>query len=57
MSAPELSPEEAAVVARFEAAEAAPESWVQQHTSEPGCFCGPYRVGTLGVWTHRMVEP
>jgi len=50
----EFSPTEAAMVARFDAAEPVPESYVRQHRSEHDCWCGPIQVGTLGVWTHRM---
>lgn len=51
--ASDLWPDEAATVARFEAAEPAPESYVRQHVSEETCWCGPVQVGTLGVWTHQ----
>lgn len=52
--APDLSGTEAATVARFEAAEPAPESYVRQHQMEADCWCKPRSVGTLGVLTHNM---
>lgn len=49
----DFTPEQAAKLAEFEAAPAAPESYVRQHVSEATCWCGPIQVGTLGVWTHQ----
>lgn len=52
MTAPELSPEEAAIVAKFDAAPELPEAYVAQHRMNPGCWCGPIRVGE-NAWRHR----
>lgn len=57
MTTPDLSLSERIVLAHFEDGEAAPESYVQQHRSNDDCWCEPYAVGTLGVMTHRVVEP
>lgn len=53
MPAPELSRTEAAVVAYFDAAPAAPESFVRQHRSGADCYCQPLSVGQ-DAWQHNL---
>ena len=54
----EHTPDELATLARFEAAEPAPESYVRQHRSNPGdCWCDPRPIpGVWGGWQHNTPE-
>lgn len=52
MTAPDLSPAEAARVAEFDAAEPAPESYAPPHRMSPDCPCGPVQHSS-GAWDHQ----